>query len=121
MQPANVPDSSDRQTQGAALESVGIISQSDYLRLHRLVPEAQASGVFSDAELDWALGLLANNPEPSGRSLVMVIVATVCEIVSPSAVQRQKISVAVAPFLQADHKLDRLSAAHVEKILAANP
>jgi hypothetical protein len=105
------------QTNAAAFEAYGLMAQADYVRLARLPTEA-AAGTLSDADLDWALALMAAATEALVRSKVMVTLAALGGQCRLTTEQKERIMAAVAPFADSDHQLDKLSAAHAMKALA---
>jgi hypothetical protein len=118
--PANNRDEWDVQQTGAVLEAVGILPQTEYVRLKNLQSEVFASqGRISDTDFDWLLTLLNESSEPATRSMVMVFLAALAELGPLPKPRRDRIGAAVAPYLQSNNDLDRLSSAHVQKWLAA--
>jgi hypothetical protein len=109
----------ERMIQAAAgMEAAGVMTQADYLRLARLGNEATAGhGNLSDADLDWALTLLASSTEVAARSRVMVTLAEFARRSLLSSAQKERIAAAVGPYAKSEHKLDQFSAAHCEDSL----
>ena len=116
MGPHDDPASGDEQEQmirnGAAFEAAGLMPQGDYVRLARLSKDVVSNGgSISDADLDWALALLANSAEAVARSKVMVMLSVLGHRAPLPQAQKDRIEAAVAPFVNGEHQLDRLSAA----------
>jgi hypothetical protein len=120
MRPHGDPASGDEQEQtlriGAAFEAAGIMAQGDYVRLARLSKDVVSNGgSISDADLDWALALLANSAEAVARSKVMVMLSALGHRAPLPQAQKDRIEAAVAPFVNGEHQLDRLSAARATR------
>jgi hypothetical protein len=123
MEPQDDPANADEQEQmtrvAAAFEAAGLMTQADYLRLARLSKGVvTGDGSISDADLDWALTLLANAPEAVVRSKVMVMLSVLGHHAPLWLAQRERIAAAVAPYLKSEHRLDQLSAAQGMKATA---
>jgi hypothetical protein len=116
MEPHDDPANADEQEQvariGAAFEAGGLMSQGDYIRLTRLSKDVVSSGgSISDADLDWALALLANATEAVVRSKVIVMLSVLGHRAPLPQAQKERIAAAVVPYVNSEHKLDQLSAA----------
>lgn len=103
----------------AGLESAGLEPQSEYANLKRLAADVKSNGgILADADVDRALALLESTPEAIVRSVVMVMLAELGPGLLTQG-QRDKIRGAIAPLLNSERKLDQLSAAFLERTLAA--
>jgi hypothetical protein len=116
MEPHDDPASANAEGQwlrnGAAFEAAGLMTQADYVRLAHLSRDIVAGdGSIADADLDWALALLAQATEAVVRSKVMVMLSVLGHRTPLPPAQQERIMAAVAPFAESEHKLDQLSAA----------
>jgi hypothetical protein len=97
---------------GAGFEAAGLMTQADYVRLARLGKAiTTGDGSITDADLDWALALLGQATDAVVRCKVMTTISLLGHRVPLPLAQQERITAAVAPFANSEHKLDQLSAA----------
>lgn len=106
----------DRQQIAAAWEEAGFLSQGDYAKLQGLTDIIQQGGTLADADLEWLVTLLESTTEAIVRSRVMVMLAAAQPTLFPQQ-YKERIDAAIAPHMDSANRLDRLSAAHMQRAL----
>ena len=105
-------EKTEAATAGAAMQSSGIMSQSDYTRIKGLGHSVSQTHTISDGDLDWTLTRLSGAKNSIARARALT---TLSEIRPMSAAQKAKILPAITPYLNGADALDQTGARRVQK------
>ena len=99
----------------------GLLSQSDYVELRRIIDEAQAHGTIPDHDLDWSLATMKRAPDAIVHTRVMGLLELLARNSQTSVSQKNKIAAAIIPYLESKNQLDRLASGRVQRTLQQKP
>jgi len=102
---------------GAEMQQAGVMSQTDYVRVRNLQHKTSQTHTISDEDFQWTLSLLATTRSSLARARAMTVLS---DIHPMSSAQKDKVTSAIAPYINSSDPLDAAYARSVQRSIQRN-
>lgn len=102
---------------GAEMQQAGVMSQTDYVRVRNLQYKISQTHTISDEDFQWTLSLLATTRSSLARARAMTVLS---DIHPMSSAQKDKVTSAIAPYINSSDPLDATYARSVQRSIQRN-